>query len=240
MRKGSHGAAFMLGVCHERGEGVPRDFAKAASYYQLCADQGNTEAQLICARWFEIGKGVRVDLREAAHYCRLSAAQGNPVARLIVCLEEGRESGQDMALLKSMADNGDPWAQMTYARCLEAGRGVAVDLVEAEHYFEAAFANKAPEAQWMRGIQIFNRAKCGTDQGEALRMFRLAAGAACGIAEFQMGNCLQEGLGVPRNTPEAKRWIKSAGEKGCALGDLAGWILADDDERNDGQSQTMD
>ena len=58
---GSYEAKYNVGICYERGHGVPRDLKIAASYYQAAANGGNVVARahvclvrLACACGFVI------------------------------------------------------------------------------------------------------------------------------------------------------------------------------------------
>jgi len=54
----------------DNGEGVPRDYAEAAKWYRMEADQGDPFAQSNLARRYYEGQGVPQDYAEAAQwYC---------------------------------------------------------------------------------------------------------------------------------------------------------------------------
>jgi TPR repeat protein len=54
---------------------------RAAEYYRLSADQGNSYGQSAFGRCLENGLGIGKDLIRAAEYYRLSAEQGNSDAQ---------------------------------------------------------------------------------------------------------------------------------------------------------------
>ena len=64
-----------------RGQGVPQDYAEAAQWYQLAADQGFTEAQYNLGVTYDEGEGVPQDDAEAARRYRLAADQGHVSAQ---------------------------------------------------------------------------------------------------------------------------------------------------------------
>lgn len=73
-----------LGFMYYRGEGVPRDYAKAAEWYRKAAEQGIAAAQLNLGRMYEKGEGVPPDCKEAVKWYRKSAEQGNTDARFLL------------------------------------------------------------------------------------------------------------------------------------------------------------
>jgi len=59
------------------GDGIPQDFAEAARYFRLAADQGNATAQFqLGALLRKGGDGLPQDLAESARFLRLAADQG--------------------------------------------------------------------------------------------------------------------------------------------------------------------
>ncbi len=65
-----------LGVLYANGQGVPKDYAKAAHWYRLAANQGNAFAQYDLGVLYATGQGVPKDYGKAAHWYRLAANQG--------------------------------------------------------------------------------------------------------------------------------------------------------------------
>jgi hypothetical protein len=58
------------------GQGVPQDFAEAAKWTRLAAEQGNTDAQSNLGGMLQYGHGVTQDYAEAVKWYRLAAEQG--------------------------------------------------------------------------------------------------------------------------------------------------------------------
>ena len=73
-------AQFYLGFLYEEGMGVPRNYAEAAKWYRLSAEQHNALAQSNLAGMFD-GRGVPNDEAKALRlYCR-AADSGEPIAQ---------------------------------------------------------------------------------------------------------------------------------------------------------------
>ncbi|MDR0632693.1 MAG: sel1 repeat family protein [Holosporales bacterium] len=149
---------------------------ETACYCIRAANNGNLDAQLICAskffasRWYRdwIVKGKRwteddtvrigaedFQFREVmlAHYWKLAADQGHPGAQYEVAriLAEGALVPEDKAgaayYCKKAADQGNPEAQIMYGTMRARGDGVPMDEAEAERYYRLAAAQGNPEAQ---------------------------------------------------------------------------------------------
>ena len=72
---------FNLGLMYFNGQGVPQDYAQAAKWFRLAADQGNADAQFHLGLMYYFGEGVSQDDVEAAKWYRLAADQGHASAQ---------------------------------------------------------------------------------------------------------------------------------------------------------------
>jgi len=69
---------YNLGVRYQRGEGVPQDFALAASWYRKAAEQGLAPAQVNLGLLYVQAQGVPQDYNEAVKWFRKAAEQDFP------------------------------------------------------------------------------------------------------------------------------------------------------------------
>jgi hypothetical protein len=67
---------------YKDGQGVPQDYAEAAKWYHLAAEQGDADAQNNLGTMYDTGEGVPQDYAEAAKWYRLAAEQGDADAQL--------------------------------------------------------------------------------------------------------------------------------------------------------------
>jgi TPR repeat protein len=74
-------ALYMIGVMHEKGEGVTVDLTDAANWFRKAADKGNASAQYRLGRLYERGLGVEQNRDEAISWYKKSARNGNIDAR---------------------------------------------------------------------------------------------------------------------------------------------------------------
>lgn len=74
--KGNNVAQAGLGMMFGGGRGVPRDYSRAADWYEKSAQQGNTAAQVNLGNLCAQGLGVPTDYVKAYAWFNLAAAYG--------------------------------------------------------------------------------------------------------------------------------------------------------------------
>jgi hypothetical protein len=75
------GAQCVVGQVYLKGEGVPKDQAKALLWFRKAAEAGNMEGQRNLGLAFAQGQGTPVDVVEAYQWLSVAAKQGDKVAR---------------------------------------------------------------------------------------------------------------------------------------------------------------
>lgn len=84
-------AQYALGVCYEKGRGVPQDAEMAVSWFRKSAKQNFGKALLRLGNCYQNGIGVVTNHPLAVHWYKKAAAAGMMEAefRLGVCFENG-------------------------------------------------------------------------------------------------------------------------------------------------------
>ncbi len=83
-RKAESGDAksqFGLARMYYNGDGIAKDDAKAAEWYQKAAERGNAFAQYKLGEMYDKGEGVARDPAKAKEWWQQAAAQGNDAAQ---------------------------------------------------------------------------------------------------------------------------------------------------------------
>jgi hypothetical protein len=119
-------------VIYYSGQGVPRDYQAALTWFKKAAEQGHPLAQYNCGYMLEQGQGTPQDYRDAVKYYRRAAERGNQLA------------------------------QYTLGSMYEKGQGVDPDEVQALMWYNLAAIqgeSKAKTAReritvWMTAAQI--------------------------------------------------------------------------------------
>lgn len=73
---GSPEAQTLLGNLYGRGDGVERDYAAAAKWYEKAARQGYADAQFALGQLYQTGRGVRLDKPKAYMWMYLAFETG--------------------------------------------------------------------------------------------------------------------------------------------------------------------
>jgi TPR repeat protein len=121
-KAGDPTAQMLLGEAYDFGYMGKRNYAEAARWYQLAADQGNASAQNSLGSLYEHGLGVETNYTKALEFYRKSAEQGFAMA------------------------------QNSLGRMYDMGMGVATNYVEANSWYRRAAEQGDPQAMFNLGL----------------------------------------------------------------------------------------
>ncbi|MDH3451029.1 MAG: sel1 repeat family protein [Gammaproteobacteria bacterium] len=79
--KGDADAQFNLALRYQDGDGVERDFAKAAHWFNKAANQGHAAAQYGLALMYGKGQGMQLDETKSTYWNRKAAERGHQAAQ---------------------------------------------------------------------------------------------------------------------------------------------------------------
>jgi hypothetical protein len=175
---------YAIGFAYQNGRGgLPQDYAEAARWYRLAAEQGSVEAQYGLGRMYRIGEGVPEDDAEAARFYRLAAEQGHVLAQVNL--------------------------GVSYA----TGEGVLQDYVEAVRWYRMAAEQGDAEAQFLLGFYYSTGEGLPQDYAEAVRWLRLAAEQGHAEAQFLLAKKYRFGEGVPQDYVQSHMWVNLAASR---------------------------
>ena len=146
-QRGDTAAQIKLGDMYVNGQGVPKDFTKAANWYRKAAEKGHPEGQFKLGVRYEGGVGVLHDKVEAARFSRTPNEQ------------------RDVEMVRwhrKAAEQGHAGAQLKLSIFYNIGAGVGKDDVLAYMWADLAatkgYQNSAgfrdSIAKSMRPVQI--------------------------------------------------------------------------------------
>jgi TPR repeat protein len=138
-----------------------------------------------------------------------------PLRRLILCLcllvPLLLHAEEELAALRSQAEQGDAWAQLNLGAAYDNGLGVERDVEQAIHWYRKAAEQGLVEAQ-------FNLAHILVDEDisatAAAQWMAKAAAQGMVDAQYLMGVIFAEGIGVAPDDNEARRWLQRAAAQG--------------------------
>jgi TPR repeat protein len=105
-------------------------------------------------------------------------------------------------------DQGDASGQFAYGACLEHGRGISLDLVEAGRYYKLSADQGDASGQYAYGLCLELGIGIGIDVSKAARYFKLSGDGDCPLGALKWADCLEYGKGVKADACEAGRYYK--------------------------------
>ena len=145
---------------YQGSNGLAQNYAEAAKYFRLGANQGDLESQYWYGTCLYYGQGVKESMEEAAKYFKLAADQGQSEAQYMygVCCRDGQGMTQDTKqaadYFRLSAHQGNPHGQFAYAECLFKGCGVTRNYKKAGDWFKYLAAQDISRAQVMYGLCV--------------------------------------------------------------------------------------
>jgi TPR repeat protein len=139
-------AEIKLAKSYLKGEGVPKDFAKAFEILSPIANQGNADAQNNIGQMYYWGAGIAKDYAQALDWFTKSAKQGNPEAQYylgtmyITGVGVTKDYTQALAWFQKSAAQGNPDAQNSLGTMYVNGVGVAKNFSEGLDWLQKSAA----------------------------------------------------------------------------------------------------
>jgi len=239
--QGNAFAQNQLGWFYQNGlGGIQKNETEAAKWYRKAAEQGDESGQSNLGWCYENGFGVQKNEIEAAKWYRKAAEQGDAFAQnqlgwFYLNGLGGIKKNETEAVkwYRKAAEQGNVSGQISLAWCYENGVGVDIaDWDEAAKWYRKALAQEenADIRQWLEyydngmvvievaedvslnalGVEHYNK----ENYTEAVKYFRQAADMENAKAQYNLGWCYENGLGVQKNEIEAAKWFRKAAEQG--------------------------
>ena len=215
-------ALYFLAKSYSKGNGVPRDDAKAADYMRQAADKDYAFAQNDLGSFYARGVGVKTDFEEAAKWYRKAAENGDSLAQYsmgMVCFEGRgvpRDVQQSLNWYRKSANQAQPDAMLALGTIyMNGAEGVPMDSKEALKWFEKAGKAGRPDAFNSMGF-IYQYGGTGVDRDlhQAFTNYNSAAEKGYGKAMTNLGRMYREGIGVDKDYVEAYKWFLLATQYG--------------------------
>lgn len=192
-----------------KGDGVTKDFRKAARLYGLAAMREDSRAQYFLGEMNLLGEGCEVNLSKALMWFNLAAGQG----------EQGALSNAvSIAKQLTAAENKAVKAQIAH-------------FFEAKKIFKIAQHGKDAKAMNDLGVMVAAGRGLGQDIELAIAWFHSAMAQDYCEAYFNLGYAYETGLGLDQNIPEAMYMYELAAHKGSSNAQYYLARLIERDER---------
>ena len=182
--RGDANAQYRLGSCYSNGYGVETNEVEAVRWYRMAAEQGHAGAQGCLGMCYANGDGVETNKAEAVKWYRKAAEQGEGHAQF--------------------------WLGMFYY----FGDGVNQNKEEATKWFDA-IQEQDPLMQYACGCNFLEVKGIAPElTKEAVKWFRKAAEQGEAHAQFMLGMCYFNGVGITQDKTEAVKWLQKAAKQG--------------------------
>ena len=231
---GSLSAELELGARYMTGDGVPRDPAVAARWYEKAAQRGEPNAQNQIGYLYESGIGVHQDLTRALHWYQLSAASGDASALLNIgtLYFTGTGVKQDVSYAASLFENAVRKGSGTAAAYLGDiyyfGSLGTVDLSLAEKWFEAGTRMHDPIATYNLGSLYSTEPRHPHDFHKAAALLRSSASDGYVPAMHSLALLLINHPKEEQTNREARSMLEAAAAAGEWKSSVVLGILARD------------
>eukprot|EP01119_Soliformovum_irregulare_P018399 TRINITY_DN5627_c0_g1_i4.p1 TRINITY_DN5627_c0_g1~~TRINITY_DN5627_c0_g1_i4.p1 ORF type:complete len:520 (+),score=160.10 TRINITY_DN5627_c0_g1_i4:72-1631(+) len=214
-------ALFNMGVLHYTGEGLEKNHKEAVRYWQMASDKGEMLSTGNLGSCYYKGYGVAQDFEAARKLWEAAVLKGNNRSynNIGMCFYEGKGAPQNFEkaveyFTKAMeAQPSEIIGTYNIGVCYRLGNGVPMDLEKSESYLkkcETYDCNDVGHLGWCLEDGE------GTLQNlpDAIRFYLLGAERGHMHAQYNLGRCYEEGIGVEKNNVLAHRWYSAAVNEG--------------------------
>ena len=178
-------AAYQEALKFDKGEGVPKDRAKALAFFKQAAEKGHLKAtHAVGVGYFNGRKGVAKDQTEAAMWWRRAA------------------------------DRGYAKSQDALGLCYKNGYGVTKDEAKGCQWFEKAAEQRSRDALFNLGVCYFEGQGREKDEAKGLALFQEAFEMGSEEAAFNLGIAYNNGRGTAQDVAKGLRIWTDAAERG--------------------------
>jgi len=212
------------------------DHEKLFSNAMKLAQQGDSKAQFIVGKYYEVGEPdmwslvkalfsdspipVIVDQNStlAIEWYTKSADQGNSDAQrnLATMYYNGKGVAQDYKkafdLFYKAAQKGDACAQYWLGLCYQQGKGIAQDNKLAVEWYTQSADQENSDAQRCLAMMYYN-GEGEQNYEKAFELFSKAAYKGDAYAQYRVGLCYDQGEGIVKNYQLAAEWYTKSADQ---------------------------
>jgi uncharacterized protein len=201
-----------------------REPATALEWFSAAAEKGDATAMTRAALLLSNGVGPASSPEKVVQYLNGAAEMSEPNAmfalgQLHLSGDFGvkQDNARGIELLRAAADKGNSRAKNALGNCYRKGTGVERNFKEAFRYFSEAEKSGSVEAIGNLGAMYFNgEGVPKKDYASAAKKFMEASEKGDLESTYRYAICVEGGLGMKADKPEAVKWFKKAAEAGHA------------------------
>ena len=197
-----------------------KNYAEAATYYQLAIDAGHPKAAGDLGPLYYNGLGVKQDYAIAAELFAQAAANGYMYAQhnLGLCYQYGNGVTQSYTYAEIWynlaANQGFSESQYKLAYLYSNGLGVEKNPTEAAKWYAKAADQGHTTSQYQLAYMYEKGIGVQENINTAVKLYQKAAEAGSDKAQNNLGVCYVNGTGVVKDYAKAMQWYRRAAEQG--------------------------
>ncbi len=213
---------YLLALCYFSGIGTVENESEAFKLFAEAAKGGYGFAKNYLGKCYENGCGTTINYKEAAKWYK-DAVDNHSIASaafLLACLyRDGKGVEKNIELTRKYflfaAENGDVGAQYIIGMEFLSGEIFLEDKEKGLYWIEKAAEQGNVDAQKDAArLNIAYDEELYASDDKGFRWFLKAANQKDAEAEYSVGMCYAEGVGVKENITEANKWLRKAAGKG--------------------------
>ena len=221
--RGDARGQFGVGYLYLAGQGVSKDYSKAAEFLTQAADQQSLMATTYLGLMHELGLGFPKDFAAAAGYYQkgVDAEFPNAMARLAALKFSGAGVPKDpqgaLELANKAAEQNDSLGAYLVGNAYFTGSGVPQDYTQTRNWMARSAQQGFTPAIAMMGVLYVQGRGVPQNFAEAARYYKLAADKNNVVGKVGLATLHLSGRGVPRDYAESRRLFEEAYKQGNAV-----------------------
>lgn len=224
--KGDKEAQLKLGFLYDQGLGGELSGEKAAKWYLSAAEQGQSVAQYLLGRMYQLGKldGKNPNYAEAKRWFSLSSLNYPRAALALGFIFETVEDDYSKAKenYEIAAQKGNKFGLFNLALIYEEGKNIPVDYPKAQLLYKKAAELNHPQAMTKLADLYFNGLIEGKrNEEEAIFWYKKAASLGDSSALYQLGLLAETGVAMKLDFTQAINYYQAAARLGHEKAKLA-------------------
>lgn len=122
--------------------------------------------------------------------------------------------GTDFSMVKKLAEEGNPEAQMKLGVMYSSGLGMPLDKKEGLVWYQKSADQGYAPGQWNLAFVYVKGELVPEDFAKAFQLFTKAAEQGLDSAQYDLGMMYLQGLGTPADRAQAEKWFNRAVAQG--------------------------
>jgi TPR repeat protein len=231
--QGNPEGQYGLGKALVQGDGVRQDYTEGMVLLRKAAAQGVTNAMVQVGYAYDEGAGVDRDYAEAMKWYLRAAQSGNAIGEYNIAMlykfgkGVSKDPAETRAWLGKAARHGDGDAARMVGQIYRVGEHVGSDMLEAAKWYTLGSEQGDAVSQFELGAMYLS-GPLEKDAKKAFSLFERAAAQGNTNAEYQLGVCYENGIGVAADIDKAVEAYRKSVQGGMTAARARQFVMHED------------